>query len=236
MLGLCLHEQPRAHLTPCRQGCVQRLGQVPCSEHQRTELHHRLLEPFLHGEVRGSGTSGRVTVVLTARETVRKDTVRPETRAEVQTRQRAQLPEPGQTKPLEETDEVCGQTRNLGERTHTDRGERNGGSAHTRFDEYRPAGADGLPRRNRCSEAAVCNTDTDAVHEPDEFAERAGNQLLYACRQRFVTAAPPGRTARAEQHRSCARYLHHRDELRKRAHHGLETAGIARRVVLNDHD
>ena len=230
MLGLGGHDDASAHPPLGGQRGDELIGEVLADEHQRLELHDRVVEGLLDPPLGWRlGPAGQA-VVDPGGEVVGVATGRSEAGQDVTGRQRGEVPEAGQTHAGEQPDELGVGLAEEVQPRHRERGEE--GRAGAGSDDHRrpagPAGGDGG------GEAPVGDADAEpGALDGCRLPVDGGDQLLG---EALVAAEVARRAAGAEAQPARLDDLEAGGEPADRPHDGLEGPGVAIGVVVEQGD
>ena len=229
VLGLGGHDEPGAHLPLGRQFGDELVGEVLADEHQRLDLHHRVVEALLDAALGRRIFRVGPAVVVGRGDAVGMAASRPEPGQDVTGRQRRQIAEAGQTHPGEQPDELrIGLTDVLEPR---DREAVEEGGRAARVNDDRSPTTSGAARRHGRGEAPIGHA--DAHGDGTSVLAHGAHELLG---EALVTTEVPRRPAGVEAQPSGLHHFQARCEATDGAHDGLERPGIAIGVVVEQHD
>jgi hypothetical protein len=229
VLRLGRHDEARADPALRRQPGDELVGEVLAGEHERVELHDRVVEGLLDAPLgRRLGPTGGA-VVETGGEAVGMAPERPEAGEDVALGQRGEVAQAGQTEAGEQADELGVDLADDVQPGHGQRGEEVGRGAR-RDDDRRPAGP---PGRDGRGEAPVGDAHADPGRHRPGLAPHGGDE---PAGQRLVAAEVARRTTGAEAQPARLDDVEARGEAADRPHHGFERPGIAVGVVVEQGD
>jgi hypothetical protein len=238
VIGLGLDDEPGRHQPAGAHLVLELLGELLGHEDQRLDVVDRIVEhPDRHqlGWRRlGAGWAG----IAAGGKGVGIRTNRPEAGEEIGDREGGHGAEVVQTEPVEQVDDLGGDTAHLVEGAHADRRQERSGGRGTGRNHEGPAPGPAPVRGDARGEPAVGDADRHTItgdhgtggrraeEPPDELADPLG--------QPVVTTEVPGRTASGEGEEPGLGDLEHGDELGHGAGHRLEPPSVALGVVVDD--